>query len=178
MLQYQFFILQCDLVPAWATKGWLKVLSAEFPTLAFHASINKSFGKVPSLWIDVFMFHGSAGEFRVCQGEYLFRTCGTCIFYLKLSIFPFLYCFNCFRGSYVWYTCLWPHFQKMRFELFKRLIKKNLMVFHLSLLKITNFGYLFIYFASLIYLILMLFQISCSMYWFFFVVLRVLFYQY
>ncbi|PRQ40199.1 putative nucleolar GTP-binding protein [Rosa chinensis] len=43
--QYQYFYLQCDLVPAWATKGWLKVLSAEFPTLAFHASINKSFGK-------------------------------------------------------------------------------------------------------------------------------------
>lgn len=38
---------QCDLVPAWATKGWLRVLSKEYPTLAFHASINKSFGKVP-----------------------------------------------------------------------------------------------------------------------------------
>lgn len=36
---------KCDLVPAWATKGWLKVLSKEYPTLAFHASINKSFGK-------------------------------------------------------------------------------------------------------------------------------------
>ncbi|XP_027340593.1 nuclear/nucleolar GTPase 2 [Abrus precatorius] len=36
---------KCDLVPAWATKGWLRVLSKEFPTLAFHASINKSFGK-------------------------------------------------------------------------------------------------------------------------------------
>lgn len=36
---------KCDLVPAWATKGWLRVLSHEFPTLAFHASINKSFGK-------------------------------------------------------------------------------------------------------------------------------------
>ncbi|XP_047334007.1 nuclear/nucleolar GTPase 2 [Impatiens glandulifera] len=36
---------KCDLVPSWATKGWLKVLSKEFPTLAFHASINKSFGK-------------------------------------------------------------------------------------------------------------------------------------
>ncbi|ESW21583.1 hypothetical protein PHAVU_005G082600 [Phaseolus vulgaris] len=32
-------------VPAWATKGWLRVLSKEFPTLAFHANINKSFGK-------------------------------------------------------------------------------------------------------------------------------------
>lgn len=39
---------QCDLVPAWATKGWLRVLSKEYPSLAFHASINKSFGKVIS----------------------------------------------------------------------------------------------------------------------------------
>ncbi|KAF2286002.1 hypothetical protein GH714_009614 [Hevea brasiliensis] len=37
---------KCDLVPAWATKGWLRILSKEYPTLAFHASINKSFGKV------------------------------------------------------------------------------------------------------------------------------------
>ncbi|CAL0326567.1 unnamed protein product [Lupinus luteus] len=36
---------KCDLIPAWATKGWLRVLSKEYPTLAFHASINKSFGK-------------------------------------------------------------------------------------------------------------------------------------
>ncbi|GAV86923.1 MMR_HSR1 domain-containing protein/NGP1NT domain-containing protein [Cephalotus follicularis] len=36
---------KCDLVPAWATKGWLSVLSKEYPTLAFHASVNKSFGK-------------------------------------------------------------------------------------------------------------------------------------
>ncbi|XP_022874763.1 nuclear/nucleolar GTPase 2-like isoform X2 [Olea europaea var. sylvestris] len=36
---------KCDLVPAWATKGWLRILSKEYPALAFHASINKSFGK-------------------------------------------------------------------------------------------------------------------------------------
>ncbi|KAF5738534.1 nucleolar GTP-binding protein 2 [Tripterygium wilfordii] len=36
---------KCDLIPAWATKGWLRALSKEYPTLAFHASINKSFGK-------------------------------------------------------------------------------------------------------------------------------------
>ncbi|KAJ3679293.1 hypothetical protein LUZ60_017304 [Juncus effusus] len=36
---------KCDLVPAWVTKGWLRVLSKEYPTLAFHASITKSFGK-------------------------------------------------------------------------------------------------------------------------------------
>ncbi|CAN4104168.1 unnamed protein product [Withania somnifera] len=36
---------KCDLVPAWATKGWLRVLSKEYPTLAFLASVTKSFGK-------------------------------------------------------------------------------------------------------------------------------------
>ncbi|KAG6385337.1 hypothetical protein SASPL_154170 [Salvia splendens] len=38
-------VIQCDLVPAWVTKGWLRVLSKEYPTLAFHASVNKPFGK-------------------------------------------------------------------------------------------------------------------------------------
>ena len=36
---------KCDLVPTWATKRWVQVLSEEYPTLAFHASINNSFGK-------------------------------------------------------------------------------------------------------------------------------------
>ncbi|KAK9074187.1 hypothetical protein SSX86_006784 [Deinandra increscens subsp. villosa] len=36
---------KCDLTPPWVTKGWLRVLSKEYPTLAFHASINKSYGK-------------------------------------------------------------------------------------------------------------------------------------
>ncbi|KAH9298944.1 hypothetical protein KI387_030626 [Taxus chinensis] len=36
---------KCDLIPAWATRGWLRVLSKEYPTLAFHASITNSFGK-------------------------------------------------------------------------------------------------------------------------------------
>ncbi|KAG8364958.1 hypothetical protein BUALT_Bualt18G0052700 [Buddleja alternifolia] len=40
-----FLLNKCDLVPAWATKGWLRTLSKDYPTLAFHASINKSFGK-------------------------------------------------------------------------------------------------------------------------------------
>ena len=34
-----------DLVPTWVTKRWVKVLSAEYPTLAFHASITNPFGK-------------------------------------------------------------------------------------------------------------------------------------
>ncbi|EMS60839.1 hypothetical protein TRIUR3_28468 [Triticum urartu] len=41
-----FLLNKCDLIPAWATKGWLRTLSRDYPTLAFHASINKSFGKV------------------------------------------------------------------------------------------------------------------------------------
>lgn len=36
---------KCDLVPAWVTKKWIKILSKDFPTLAFHASITNSFGK-------------------------------------------------------------------------------------------------------------------------------------
>uniref|UniRef100_A0A915CTR5 Nucleolar GTP-binding protein 2 n=1 Tax=Ditylenchus dipsaci TaxID=166011 RepID=A0A915CTR5_9BILA len=36
---------QSGLVPTWATKKWLKILSTELPTIAFHASIQHSFGK-------------------------------------------------------------------------------------------------------------------------------------
>ncbi|KAL3997748.1 NGP1NT (NUC091) domain family protein [Acanthocheilonema viteae] len=34
-----------DLVPTWATKKWLTLLSQELPTVAFHASMQHSFGK-------------------------------------------------------------------------------------------------------------------------------------
>lgn len=36
---------KCDLIPTWATKRWVKILSKEYPTLAFHASITNPFGK-------------------------------------------------------------------------------------------------------------------------------------
>ena len=36
---------KCDLVPAWVVRRWVKLLSQEYPTLAFHASITNSFGK-------------------------------------------------------------------------------------------------------------------------------------
>eukprot|EP01107_Rhizomastix_libera_P004276 TRINITY_DN1730_c0_g1_i3.p1 TRINITY_DN1730_c0_g1~~TRINITY_DN1730_c0_g1_i3.p1 ORF type:complete len:533 (+),score=241.52 TRINITY_DN1730_c0_g1_i3:617-2215(+) len=36
---------KCDLVPTWVTANWVKTLSAEFPTLAFHASMTNPFGK-------------------------------------------------------------------------------------------------------------------------------------
>jgi len=34
-----------DLVPTWSTRRWVQVLTKEFPTLAFHASITNPFGK-------------------------------------------------------------------------------------------------------------------------------------
>jgi len=36
---------KCDLIPNWVTKRWLYIFSQEYPTLAFHASLTKSFGK-------------------------------------------------------------------------------------------------------------------------------------
>jgi nuclear GTP-binding protein len=43
--QLVIVINKCDLVPSWVTRKWVKKLSLEFPTLAFHASITNSFGK-------------------------------------------------------------------------------------------------------------------------------------
>merc|ERR1740115_424833 len=34
-----------DLIPTWAARKWVQVLTKEFPTLAFHASITNPFGK-------------------------------------------------------------------------------------------------------------------------------------
>ena len=36
---------KCDLIPTWATARWVQALSKEFPTLAFHASMQNPFGK-------------------------------------------------------------------------------------------------------------------------------------
>lgn len=40
-----FVLNKCDLVPTWVTARWVKTLSQEYPTLAYHASLNNSFGK-------------------------------------------------------------------------------------------------------------------------------------
>ncbi|KAM8796200.1 NOG2 protein, partial [Eudromia elegans] len=40
-----FVLNKCDLIPTWATKRWVAVLSQEYPTLAFHASLTNPFGK-------------------------------------------------------------------------------------------------------------------------------------
>eukprot|EP01135_Chromosphaera_perkinsii_P007637 Nk52_evm93s914 gene=Nk52_evmTU93s914 len=36
---------KCDLVPTWVTQKWVKKLSAEYPTIAFHSSMTNPFGK-------------------------------------------------------------------------------------------------------------------------------------
>ena len=43
--QLVIIINKCDLVPNWVTRNWVKILSTQFPTLAFHASVTNSFGK-------------------------------------------------------------------------------------------------------------------------------------
>merc|ERR1712137_441840 len=43
--QLIFVLNKCDLIPTWATARWVKTLSKDFPTLAFHASITNPFGK-------------------------------------------------------------------------------------------------------------------------------------
>lgn len=40
-----FILNKCDLVPTWVTTGWVKHLSNEYPTIAFHASVTNPFGK-------------------------------------------------------------------------------------------------------------------------------------
>jgi nuclear GTP-binding protein len=40
-----FVLNKCDLVPTWVTRRWVQTLSKEYPTLAFHASLTKPFGK-------------------------------------------------------------------------------------------------------------------------------------
>ena len=36
---------KCDLIPPWVTRKWVATLSKEYPTLAFHASVQNPFGK-------------------------------------------------------------------------------------------------------------------------------------
>ncbi|ODV92505.1 hypothetical protein CANCADRAFT_87541 [Tortispora caseinolytica NRRL Y-17796] len=40
-----FVLNKCDLVPTWVAAAWVKHLSKDYPTLAFHANIKNSFGK-------------------------------------------------------------------------------------------------------------------------------------
>ncbi|XP_014243621.1 nucleolar GTP-binding protein 2 [Cimex lectularius] len=40
-----FILNKVDLVPTWVTQRWVAILSREYPTIAFHASMNHPFGK-------------------------------------------------------------------------------------------------------------------------------------
>ncbi|KAK1138063.1 hypothetical protein K0M31_002551 [Melipona bicolor] len=40
-----FILNKVDLIPTWATQRWIAILSAEYPTVAFHASMTHPFGK-------------------------------------------------------------------------------------------------------------------------------------
>ncbi|XP_046850071.1 nucleolar GTP-binding protein 2-like, partial [Xenia sp. Carnegie-2017] len=40
-----FVLNKCDLVPTWVTQQWVTILSSEYPTLAFRASLTNPFGK-------------------------------------------------------------------------------------------------------------------------------------
>lgn len=40
-----FVLNKVDLVPTWVTQRWVAILSKEYPTLAFHASLTHPFGK-------------------------------------------------------------------------------------------------------------------------------------
>lgn len=40
-----FVLNKCDLVPPWVSQKWVTILSQEYPTMAFHASITNPFGK-------------------------------------------------------------------------------------------------------------------------------------
>ncbi|KAF8776868.1 Nucleolar GTP-binding protein 2 like protein [Argiope bruennichi] len=43
--QLVFVLNKCDLIPTWVTQRWVTILSAEYPTMAFHASLTNPFGK-------------------------------------------------------------------------------------------------------------------------------------
>lgn len=43
--QLMFILNKVDLVPTWVTQKWVAILSHEYPTIAFHASLTHPFGK-------------------------------------------------------------------------------------------------------------------------------------
>ena len=44
-----YILNKCDLVPTWVTASYIKLLSKDYPIIAFHASITNPFGK-PALF--------------------------------------------------------------------------------------------------------------------------------
>ncbi|RDI85094.1 hypothetical protein Vi05172_g4909 [Venturia inaequalis] len=55
-----FILNKCDLVPTAVAAHWVRLLSKEFPTLAFHASITNSFGKGSPYYVNSPFFTGES----------------------------------------------------------------------------------------------------------------------
>ncbi|KAA0185723.1 Nucleolar GTP-binding protein 2, partial [Fasciolopsis buskii] len=55
-----FVLNKIDLVPVWITKRWKTILSEEYPTLIFHADMEKPIGKVAMMGLlrQLFALHG------------------------------------------------------------------------------------------------------------------------
>jgi len=62
-----FVLNKVDLVPTWVTQKWVAILSQEYPTIAFHASINHPFGKgcLINLFRQLAMLHKSSKQISV-----------------------------------------------------------------------------------------------------------------
>lgn len=62
-----FVLNKVDLVPTWVTKKWVAILSQEYPTIAFHASINHPFGKgcLINLFRQLAQLHQSSKQISV-----------------------------------------------------------------------------------------------------------------
>jgi len=66
--KHLFFVLnKVDLVPTWVTQKWVAILSQEFPTIAFHASLNHPFGKgaMINLFRQLAKLHSSSKQISV-----------------------------------------------------------------------------------------------------------------
>jgi len=62
-----FVLNKVDLVPTWVTQKWVAILSQEYPTIAFHASINHPFGKgcLINLFRQLSTLHASSKQISV-----------------------------------------------------------------------------------------------------------------
>ena len=67
---------RCDLVPTWATARWVQLLSAEYPTLAFHSSLTNSFGAQGSPRYRPRPWHGYPHQLSAPLARLLTRTLG------------------------------------------------------------------------------------------------------
>ena len=87
---------KCDLVPNWVTRKWVKILSAKFPTLAFHASMTNAFGK--GALISLLRQFSKLHSVRRNVVIVVLINCPACLpsFCVQTTIWLFLNCVYCF----------------------------------------------------------------------------------